>query len=135
MLFRSIVVTPDRTHVLLHRHKRLGIWVQPGGHIEPGETPWLAAARETTEETGLPVVLVAGSELAHIDVHPGPRGHTHLDLRYLMEAPHRSPSPPEGESPDVCWLTWDEAIERADAGLVGALRALDRKSTRLNSSH
>lgn len=41
--------------VVLHRHKRLGLWLQPGGHIEPGETPWEAALREAQEETGLDV--------------------------------------------------------------------------------
>jgi ADP-ribose pyrophosphatase YjhB (NUDIX family) len=39
--------------VVLHRHRVLGIWVQPGGHIDSGETPWDAAVRETAEETGL----------------------------------------------------------------------------------
>jgi 8-oxo-dGTP pyrophosphatase MutT (NUDIX family) len=38
--------------VVLHRHRVLGIWVQPGGHIDSGETPWDAAVRETAEETG-----------------------------------------------------------------------------------
>src|SRR5215203_5825757 len=32
--------------VVLLRHKRLGIWLQPGGHVDPGETPWEAAQRE-----------------------------------------------------------------------------------------
>ena len=37
--------------VLLHRHKKLGIWLQPGGHVDGGEAPWEAARREAGEET------------------------------------------------------------------------------------
>lgn len=119
----AIVVTTDRSRVLLHKHKRLGLWLQPGGHIDPGELPWQGALREAVEETGLPASLV-GSELVHVDVHPGPRGHTHLDLRYLVESPHVPPAPPEGESPDVQWLQWHRAIALTEPGLEGALRAL-----------
>ena len=36
--------------MVLHLHKRLKIWLQPGGHIEAGETPWDAACREAREE-------------------------------------------------------------------------------------
>jgi len=39
---------------ILHRHRRLGIWLQPGGHLDPGETPWEAAVRQASEATGLP---------------------------------------------------------------------------------
>lgn len=119
----AIVVTPDRRRVLLHRHKRLGLWLQPGGHIDAGEQPWEAARREAEEETGLESSLVS-AELIHVDVHPGPRGHTHLDLRYLVEAPHTSPVPPPGESPDVEWFPWHKAVAMADGGLEGVLRAL-----------
>ena len=42
---------------MLHLHKRLDLWLQPGGHIEPGETPWDAARREAHEETGLDVTF------------------------------------------------------------------------------
>jgi 8-oxo-dGTP pyrophosphatase MutT (NUDIX family)/GNAT superfamily N-acetyltransferase len=118
----AIVV--GRRGVVLHRHKRLGIWLQPGGHIDPGEHPLDAALREAHEETGLPVAAAAGDRLVHVDVHPGPRGHTHLDLRYLLEADPADPAPPVGESQDVCWFTWAEAIELADVGLEGALRAV-----------
>ena len=52
----AIVVTPDRTHVLLHRHKRLGIWVQPGGHIEPA----LNLADELLRRHGVAKVLKRG---------------------------------------------------------------------------
>jgi 8-oxo-dGTP pyrophosphatase MutT (NUDIX family) len=117
----AIVIGPRG--VVLHRHKRLGLWLQPGGHIDPGEHPAEAALREAREETGLEVSLVHG-EVVHVDVHPGPRGHTHLDLRFLVDGGDADPSPPEGESPDVAWFAWDDAIALADDGLRGALLAL-----------
>ena len=118
----SSIVIGERG-VVLHRHKRLGMWLQPGGHIDRGEAPPDAALREAREETGLPVVL-AGRSVVHVDVHPGPRGHTHLDLRYLVQAESIDPAPPAGESQDVRWFSWREAIALADVGLEGALRAV-----------
>lgn len=126
----AIVVSDDGTRVLLHRHKRLGLWLQPGGHIEPGETPWEGARREALEETGLPVGDVS-TDLLHVDVHPGPRKHTHLDLRYLVTAPLVAPTPPEGESQDVQWFQWHRAIDMADVGLEGVLRAQQPGSPKL----
>lgn len=41
--------------VLLVKHKKLGIWLNPGGHIEPNELPHQAAEREFFEETGISV--------------------------------------------------------------------------------
>lgn len=112
-----------RRGTVLHLHKRLNIWLQPGGHIEAGEDPAAGALREATEETGLVVSHpVAGPMFFHLDVHPGPRGHTHLDLRYLLLADgDADPAPAPGESPHVRWFSWDEAAAVADAGLVGAV--------------
>ena len=117
----SALITGPRG-VILHKHRRLGIWLQPGGHIDPGETPAEAAVRESTEETGLAVTLAA-EELIHVDVHLGGKGHTHLDLRYLCKAPDRDPSPPPAESQEVFWFSWDAAIGMADDGLKGLLAA------------
>ena len=120
----SAIVVGNRG-VLLHRHKRLNMWLQPGGHIEAGETPAQAAAREAHEETGLPIRHPrSGPWLVHLDVHPGLRRHTHFDVRYLVNAPDDDPSPAEGESQDAAWFEWDEAIGMVDAGLAGALRTV-----------
>jgi len=122
----SAIVVGERG-VVLHRHKRLNMWLQPGGHVEAGETPAEAALREAQEETGLAVRHPkSGPWLVHLDVHPGPRGHTHLDVRYVVYGEDAEPAPAEGESQEVGWFGWDEAIEMSDAGLVGALRTVRR---------
>ena len=123
----SALIVGSRGIVLL-RHRRLGIWVQPGGHIDAGEAPWEGARREASEETGLPVRHLGGTpELAHVDVHPGGRGHTHLDLRYLFDAGadgDADPSPPAEESQEIGWYGWAEAAAIAERGLDGILGAL-----------
>ena len=121
----AIVVNDAGDKVALHLHKRLQMWLQPGGHIEEGESPWEGALREAREETGLEVRHHDGSPcFVHVDVHAGPKGHTHLDLRYLVRAPESAMNPAEGESPDVGWFAWAEAESMADVGLIGALRAV-----------
>jgi 8-oxo-dGTP pyrophosphatase MutT (NUDIX family) len=86
--------------VLLHRHKRLNLWLPPGGHLDEGELPDEAAIRETFEESGVRVTLVDGplplptghvvgpNEPARLvqpigiqleDIGPG---HQHIDLIY-----------------------------------------------------
>jgi 8-oxo-dGTP pyrophosphatase MutT (NUDIX family) len=123
----SAIVVGPRGVVLLE-HKRLGLWLQPGGHVDAGEAPWEAALREAREETGLEVYFTGGvPTLVHVDVHPGGRGHTHLDLRYLVDGGDADPCPPADESQLVDWFEWDAAIERAgDGRLKAALRSLRR---------
>ena len=117
-------IVAGRRGTVLHWHKRLGGWMQPGGHVDPGEAPWEAAVRETAEETGLPVRHPAsGPVLIHLDAHQaGP--HFHLDLRYLLLSDDVEPSPPPGESQQVRWFSLAEAMEVADEALIDGLRRL-----------
>ncbi|MCA1838684.1 MAG: NUDIX domain-containing protein, partial [Actinobacteria bacterium] len=82
--------------VLLHFHRKLGMWLPPGGHIERDELPDDAAVREVFEETGLRVELIgekredvldpvqlhrpAGVQLENIEP-----GHQHIDLIYFAK--------------------------------------------------
>lgn len=122
----SVVVVGERG-VLLHRHRRLGLWLQPGGHIEAGEQPPDAALRECREETGLSADHPpSGPLVIHLDVHDSAKGHRHLDLRYLGLGPDADPTPPSGESQEVEWCSWEEAYARADASLAAALNEARR---------
>ncbi len=95
--FTVAVFVVQASHVVLHRHKKLEVWLPPGGHIEPNELPDDAAIREVQEETGVTVELVGSRGLAkdHLgqprqllrpegiqleDIAPG---HQHIDLIYF----------------------------------------------------
>ena len=79
--------------VLLIFHPHIKRWLQPGGHIDAGETPIDAAIREVYEETGLICELAAGScDPLDIDVHiipsnptKGEEEHLHIDLLFLLK--------------------------------------------------
>ena len=116
----AVVVGPRG--VVLHRHKRLGIWIQPGGHVEPDEPLLDAAVRETAEETGL-LARPVQDDPVHFDVHPAPKGHEHLDVRFLLRA-DGEPRPGDGESPDVAWFDWADAAAKTDDALAPLLRHL-----------
>ena len=102
----SFILSPDGRSVLLIHHRKLGRWLQPGGHVEEGDADVVAASRrEALEETGLgglsgPVLavnlnparrVVAGYSIPSIfdvDIHAipahgGEPAHEHFDVRFL----------------------------------------------------
>ncbi len=48
------IFSPDLKKIILIYHPTFKRWMQPGGHLEPDEAgPWITAARESAEETGV----------------------------------------------------------------------------------
>ncbi|MRG94666.1 NUDIX domain-containing protein [Polyangium spumosum] len=88
----SVAVYPRHEgRVLLIRHRRLGLWLPPGGEMLPDETPLEAAARELREETGLvgrfPVVSdVDGTPPGFIGYEEHPAGSKGIHLNFVFVA-------------------------------------------------
>ncbi|MBV0901905.1 NUDIX hydrolase [Haloarcula salina] len=120
--------------VALHEHDKLGMWLPAGGHVDRDELPHAAALRETREELGLDVDLVAPREaiesetvrsipqpqhflLEDINVDAnGEVGHQHVDFIFYGEAPSRDIDPEPGEQPaaDWSWFTPADLRDRAE---------------------
>ena len=82
--------------VLLHKHKKLGRWFPPGGHVEAHELPDDAAVREVLEESGVPVALTGERALPireprqlvrprGVQLETIAPGHEHIDLIYFAK--------------------------------------------------
>jgi 8-oxo-dGTP pyrophosphatase MutT (NUDIX family) len=114
----ALVVSADGQEALLNHHRKLGRWMQFGGHCDPGETVLAAAQREALEESGLEGLILASPRPFDLDIHRIPaRGdqpeHWHYDVRYVLIAPEGSQAQASEESVEVKWFTPDamEALE------------------------
>jgi 8-oxo-dGTP pyrophosphatase MutT (NUDIX family) len=120
------VVDASNRRVLLVHHAKLGLWVQPGGHVEPqDERVAHAALREAREETGV-ADLALGSGVLHVDRHPAPclppGSGVHLDLLHLVVAPDDAVPVVSTESTDVRWFDVDALPDDVVPGLADRLR-------------
>jgi 8-oxo-dGTP pyrophosphatase MutT (NUDIX family) len=103
------VVSPDRRRVLLTHHRKLGKWLQLGGHAD-GDPDLLAVAlREAREESGLSRLRVVDPRLFDVDRHwIGARGaepgHWHHDLRFMIEGDPSEPLTLTAESKALSWV-------------------------------
>jgi 8-oxo-dGTP pyrophosphatase MutT (NUDIX family) len=123
----AVVTRPEDSAFLLVWHRKLGRWLQPGGHMEDGDDSVFAAAlREAREETGLEhFAFPLGERVLDVDVHPiPPHGpdppHFHFDIRYVLTATSAETAAQDGE---IRWLMLREALAAGiDESLARALR-------------
>ncbi|WP_327144988.1 NUDIX hydrolase [Nocardia sp. NBC_01327] len=48
-----VLIDPDARAILLGHHRKAGLWLPTGGHVDPGEHPLTTAGREAAEEIGI----------------------------------------------------------------------------------
>ena len=121
----ALVIDPERDRVLLTLHKKLRMWLQMGGHCEPGDATVAASAlREATEESGITgLTLLPGGPL-RLDRHPIPAPcRWHFDIQYAAVAPPDAEHLISDESLDVRWFPYDEVASVADESVVRLLEA------------
>jgi len=117
------ILSPDHASVLLVHHRKLGRWLQPGGHADGDADLFQVAIREAQEETGLRSFTTrpGGDPPAPLDLdiheipaHGGEPPHLHLDVRFLLvAAPGEIPQASE-ESTAVRWVRRERVGEYSE---------------------
>ena len=107
----SWVLSPDSSEVLMTHHRKLGIWVKLGGHVDGQAEILQAAIREAQEESGILNIHPVSTELFDLDIHripenPKEAAHLHYDTRFLLQA-ETSIFKISHESLDLAWVPLD----------------------------
>ena len=125
----AVVLDPSGTRTLLVLHRKAGLWVQPGGHVEREDATLAGAAlREAAEESGLaPADLHLALDGRPLDLsrHAFAFGACaeHLDVTFLLVADPAAPTAVSDESERVAWWAVDDLPDGVVADLPPRLRA------------
>ena len=130
------VVDPSGTRALLTRHRKLGKWLQLGGHVDGDPDLRAGALREAREESGLRSLRFADDAIYDVDVHaiparPGEPAHEHFDVRFALFADPAEPLVLSAESHALAWIP---LALLTDYGADESVLRLARKTARLHRS-
>jgi 8-oxo-dGTP pyrophosphatase MutT (NUDIX family) len=127
-----VVLDERRGQLLLVAHRKAGLWLPTGGHVEPGEDPWAAVVRECREELAIEAVAspITGEHPLFLTVTRtrGQHAHTDVSLWYLLDADARTvTSYDQGEFNAIRWLTDGQVLEEPDELLDPHMHRFTRK--------
>lgn len=110
------IVNKRRTHTLLTLHRKLGRWLQLGGHADGNENLIEVALKEAQEESGLTSLKLVDSTIFDLDKHiiperPHVQEHFHYDVRYIFEADINEKLIMSDESISLAWITFDSVVD------------------------
>ncbi len=125
------VVDPSRTRTLLTHHRKLGKWLQLGGHADGDLDLAAVALREAREESGLTRLRPVCAAVFDVDRHWIPErkaepGHWHHDLRFMIEADPSEALVITKESKDIAWV---EIARMADFNPEESMLRMARKTS------
>lgn len=128
--FALVVCRRGDRFLVVQEAKRGHPWYLPAGRVEPGETLVEAAARETLEEAGVPIVIDGVLRLEHTPADETCRVRVIFSARPLDDTPPKTT--PDEHSLGAAWKTLEELEELArrhetrGASWLADLRALAR---------
>lgn len=150
------IVFNESKQILMIRHKKLNVWLPPGGHIEGNELPDTAVLREIFEETGIKAEIVTGKHnialakdnckelerpfIVLLEDIEGNGKHNHIDLVYICKALNNKYILQKSEGTDIGWFSPEEinkldtyenvreTIKKACAHLSGINGGCDEKT-------
>lgn len=104
---------PENKQVFLIHHKKSGLWIAPGGHIDKDETTFLALNREIDEELGVRDFFKEERTPFLFTITPinnwGRKCRIHFDMWYLMETDGKDFILDKEEFYDSGWFTIEDA--------------------------
>jgi ADP-ribose pyrophosphatase YjhB (NUDIX family) len=105
----TVVVLDAQGRILMQRRADDGTWAVPGGFLDPGEQPAVAAVRETYEETGVRVEIDRLTGVRTTPPHTYPNGDVvqAVDLTFLARAVGGEARVNDGEALEVGWFPPD----------------------------
>ncbi len=115
-----VVLDEGSGQLLLVDHRKAGLWLPSGGHVEEGEDPWHTVVREAREELNMQAEAsaLAGDRPFFLTVTRtrGPGQHTDVSLWYLLRTDATTViSYDEDEFAAIRWLTPPQVLaEPAD---------------------
>jgi 8-oxo-dGTP pyrophosphatase MutT (NUDIX family) len=127
----GFVLNKNRDKILFIFHKKLQLWLPPGGHVDEGELPHEAVLREVFEETGVrahiidPIGVLNLTEDEPEKQMPTPyaifhekipaygniAAHLHYDFLYHMQAVEEAIRHAEREVVEAQWFDWQQVQE------------------------